>query len=244
VTSSPVPLWLSGLAHRVHELPDVFPQLPAPPSDGRRSAVLILFGPNANPAGGDGDGSGAGSVDVLLTQRAVDLRSHPGQVAFPGGAMDAGDASPVAAALREAREETGLDPEGVEVLGSMADLFLPPSGYVVTPVLAWWRQPSPVGPVDPREVARVARVPLGELLDPGNRFSVQHPSGYTGPGFAAGGLFVWGFTAGLLARVLTEAGLERPWDKRRFEPLPDLTDPAERSELLSPDTVALERGAE
>jgi 8-oxo-dGTP pyrophosphatase MutT (NUDIX family) len=243
VTSSPVPEWLSALAHRVDELPAVFPQLPAPPSGGRRSAVLILFGPSGS-VGGDGAISGAGSVDVLLTQRAVDLRAHPGQVAFPGGAMDAGDASPVAAALREAREETGLDPEGVEVLGSLADLFLPPSGYVVTPVLAWWRQPSPVGPVDPREVARVARVPLGELLDPANRFSVRHPSGYTGPGFAAGGLFVWGFTAGLLARVLTEAGLETAWDKRRFEPLPDLTDPAERSELLSPDTVALERGAE
>ena len=107
--------------------------------------MLILFGPGLTSAGEDGDRSGAGSVDVLLTQRAVDLRSHPGQVAFPGGAMDAGDASPVAAALREAREETGLDPAGVEVLGSMADIFLPPSGYVVTPVLAWWRQPSPVG---------------------------------------------------------------------------------------------------
>jgi 8-oxo-dGTP pyrophosphatase MutT (NUDIX family) len=244
VTSSPVPQWLSRLAHRVDELPDVFPQLPAPPSDGRRSAVLILFGPVASPGGGVSDVSAVGPVDVLLTQRAMDLRSHPGQVAFPGGAMDAADASPVAAALREAREETGLDPDGVEVLGSMADLFLPPSGYVVTPVLAWWRQPSPVGPVDPREVARVVRVPLDELLDPENRFSVRHPSGYTGPGFAAGGLFVWGFTAGLLARVLIEAGLERAWDERRFEPLPDLIDPADRSELLSPDTVALERGAE
>ena len=90
----------------------------------------------------------------------------------------------------------------------------------------------------------MARVPLGELLDPANRFTVRHPSGYAGPGFSAGGLFVWGFTAGLLARVLTEAGLERAWDTRRFEPLPVLADPAERSELLSPDTVALERGAE
>ena len=231
MTSSPVPRWLTALAARAHEIPDVFPRLPPPPDGGRRSAVLILFGSTGT------------AVDVLLTQRAEDLRSHPGQVAFPGGAIDPGDSSPEAAALREAQEETGLAPAGVQVLGSMTDLFLPPSGFVVTPVLAWWTSPEPVGPVDPREVARVVRVRLDELLDPVNRFSVQHPSGYTGPGFAVGGLFVWGFTAGLLARVLAEAGLERPWDTTRFEPLPDLVSRADRSELLASDAVAPERGA-
>jgi len=229
VTSSTVPGWLSALADRADELHDVFPRRVPPPVGGRRSAVLILFGP-----------SGSGEVDVLLTQRSADLRSHPGQVAFPGGAVDAGDPTPEAAAVREAWEETGLDRDGVDVLGSMPELFLPPSGFVVTPVLAWWSRPSAVGPVDSREVARVVRVPLAELLDPANRFTVQHPNGYAGPGFAAGGLFVWGFTAGLLARVLAEAGLERDWDRSRFEPLPDLVDPTDRSELVSPDTVVPE----
>jgi len=181
-----------------------------PDEGGRPSAVLLLFG-------ADGDGA----PDVLLTQRADTMRKHPGQVSFPGGAQDPADAGPVEAALREAQEETGLDPHGVDVLGTLPALYLPPSGFVVTPVLGWWRTPSPVRAVDPAEVASVVRVPLSELLDPANRSSVRHPSGYVGPAFEACGLFVWGFTAGLLSRVLSLAGLERPWDRGRHVPLPD-----------------------
>jgi 8-oxo-dGTP pyrophosphatase MutT (NUDIX family) len=141
-------------------------------------------------------------------------------VAFPGGAVDPGDEDVVAAALREAAEETGLDPSGVRVLGTLPALFLPPSGFVVTPVLGWWRAPSPVSVVDPREVASVHRVPLAELLDPVNRFQVRHPSGYVGAAFDAAGLLVWGFTAGLLDRMLRLGGWEQPWDRSRLRDLP------------------------
>ncbi len=177
--------------------------------DGRESAVLLLFG-ESNVTG----------PDVLLIERAHTLRSHAGQPAFPGGAIDPDDDGPVAAALREANEETGLDPSGVEVLAVMPPMWLPPSGYVVTPVLAWWREPSPVGVRDPEEVASVHRVPLAELVDPANRFRVRHPSGYIGPAFAVSGLVVWGFTAGILAALLDSAGLAQPWDSSRVEPLP------------------------
>jgi 8-oxo-dGTP pyrophosphatase MutT (NUDIX family) len=177
--------------------------------DGRASAVLMLFGESERTG-----------PDVLLIERAHTLRSHAGQPAFPGGGIDPEDDGPIAAALREAAEETGLDVAGVEVLAELAPLWLPPSGYVVTPVLAWWRDPSPVGVVDPDEVASVHRIPLADLVDPANRLRVRHPSGYVGPAFAVGGLTVWGFTAGILSALLDAAGLAEPWDSSRVEPLP------------------------
>jgi 8-oxo-dGTP pyrophosphatase MutT (NUDIX family) len=187
-----------------------------PPSDGsgRHSAVLILF---ASP---DAAG-GPDSADVLLIQRATTMRSHAGQVAFPGGATDPQDASSAATALREAAEEVGVRPETVDVLAELPALWLPPSGFVVTPVIGYWHSPHPIGVMDEAEVASVHRIPLSELLLPANRFTVRHPSGYSGPGFAVNGLFVWGFTAALLDRLLRYAGWEQPWDPQRVRPLPD-----------------------
>jgi 8-oxo-dGTP pyrophosphatase MutT (NUDIX family) len=184
-----------------------------PPADGsgRHSAVLILFASAGTAA----------EADVLLIQRSATMRRHAGQVAFPGGATDPQDASAAATALREAAEEVGLRPDTVEVLAELPALWLEPSGFVVTPVLGYWHSPHPVGVVDEAEVASVHRVPLGELLLPANRFTVSHPSGYRGPGFAAGGLFVWGFTAALLDRLLRFAGWEQPWDRELVRPLPD-----------------------
>lgn len=182
-----------------------------PPEDGsgRHSAVLMLF---ASP-------DGVAEADVLLLQRAATLRSHAGQVAFPGGATDPTDASSAATALREANEEVGLRPDTVDVLAELPALFLPPSGFVVTPVLGHWREPHPVGVVDTAEVARVRRLPIAELTDPANRFTVRHFSGFRGPGFEVGGLFIWGFTAGLLDRLLRLAGWERPWDREVVRPV-------------------------
>jgi 8-oxo-dGTP pyrophosphatase MutT (NUDIX family) len=181
--------------------------LPPPPDDVRRSAVLVLFG------------EGPHGPDVLLIERSAHLRSHAGQPAFPGGGIDPGDDGPVGAALREAREETGLDPDGVEVLAVLPDLWVPPSGNVVTPVLAWWHTPSEVV-ADRREVAAVARVPISALCDPRNRAQVRAPSGHTGPTFAVADMLVWGFTAAVLDRLLALGGWEQPWDRDRVEELP------------------------
>ena len=94
----------------------------------------------------------------------------------------------------------GLDPAGVEVLATFPDLFLTPSQNAVTPVLAWWPVPVPVGVVDRGEVEQVLRVRVADLLDPANRFTtVLGP--YRGPGFEVDGLFVWGFTAMLLSSL-------------------------------------------
>ncbi|MEZ5096320.1 MAG: NUDIX domain-containing protein [Nocardioides sp.] len=78
---------------------------------------------------------------LLLTERAHHMRSHPGQVSFPGGSLDPGE-TPRAAALREAEEETGLDPTGIEVFAELPELYLPPSNFAVTPVLGWWARPT------------------------------------------------------------------------------------------------------
>jgi 8-oxo-dGTP pyrophosphatase MutT (NUDIX family) len=185
-----------------------------PPEDAhtRAGAVLMLFG------------EGADGPDLLLTERAHDMRSHPGQVSFPGGSVDPGDASPVATALREAEEETGLDPSGVEVLCNLPQLWLPPSNFAVTPVLAWWREQSPVRVVDRAEVETVLRVPIEELLDPANRVTVVHPIGYSSPGFLIGpdkGLILWGFTAGVVNQLFDYVGLTREWDTSVERTLPD-----------------------
>ena len=210
-TQDALPEWLRPVADTARTVrPEQLSRFLPPEEGGRESAVLVLFG------------EGPDGPDLLLIQRAATVSSHPGQPAFPGGAVDDTDADVVAAALREAEEETGLDPSGVHVFATLPALWLPPSGFVVTPVLGWWRAPSPVAVVDPGEVESVVRVPVAELLDPANRVSVSHPSGFVGPAFEVRGLLVWGFTAGLLSRLFALCGWERPWDASVLRPVPDV----------------------
>ena len=218
-----LPWWMRSTVAvtRAEQLAVVPPPVDGPPA--RHAAVLMLFSPEPLAAGRDDAGGGVdGRVDgsVLLTQRAATMRSHAGQVAFPGGRIDPDDDGPVGAALREAQEETGLDPAGVRVLGTFPEIYLPPSHFMVTPVLGWWDDPGAVAPMDPAEVAAVARVRLAGLLEPENRFVTQLRTGGRGPGFETDGLFVWGFTAGLLSKVFRLAGLERRWDVTRMRDVP------------------------
>ncbi len=195
----PVPAWLRELAQTAGRM-EVDPAVLPPASGGRPSAVLVLFA------------QGADGPDLLLIQRSEGLRLHAGQPAFPGGAIDAADSGPVAAALREAAEEVGLDPGGVEVVGTLPELFIERTGFRVVPVLAWWRRPCAVAPVDPREVAAVEQVAVAELAEPAARLTVRGPNGRLSPAFRVRGMLIWGFTAILVDRLLAVGGWERPWD--------------------------------
>jgi 8-oxo-dGTP pyrophosphatase MutT (NUDIX family) len=198
----PVPAWLCELAEaaRTMEIPL---RLRPPASGGTRSAVLVLF------AGGTNDPD---DPDLLFIQRSEGLRRHAGQPGFPGGVIDAADRGPVGAALREAAEEVGVDPSGVEVLGTLPELFIPPTRFRVIPVLAWWRQPCAVAPVDPGEVAAVERIRVSELADPAARLMMHRPSEIVLPAFQVRGMLIWGMTAALVDRLLALAGWERRWD--------------------------------
>jgi 8-oxo-dGTP pyrophosphatase MutT (NUDIX family) len=205
--SGQVPLWLRALARAAAQM-TVPARLRPPASGGRHSAILILFGDS--PAG----------PDLLLVQRSQSLRRHAGQPAFPGGVIDAGDDGPAGAALREAAEEAGVDPAGVDVVSVLPDLYISRTGYRVSPVLGWWRKPVSVAPGDPAEVSAVARVPVAELAEPGHRLMIRYPGGQAGPAFRAGEMLVWGFTAFVIALLLAMGGWERPWDQDEVADLP------------------------
>jgi 8-oxo-dGTP pyrophosphatase MutT (NUDIX family) len=145
-----------------------------------------------------------GEATVMLTKRAETLRNHTGQVAFPGGRIDPEDASPEAAALREAREEVGLAAGHVEVLGRMPD-YVSGSGYRIAPVLAVVR-PGFELTINPDEVDAVFEVPLSFLMDAKNHTRDSRIWGerewfyYDMP---YGGRRIWGVTAGII-RTLYE----------------------------------------
>ncbi len=208
-----LPDWVAQLRDGAAAIPtDALSKFRPPEgADPRPGAVLMLFGDG--PAG----------PELLLTERAHHMRSHPGQVSFPGGALDPGE-SPEQAAVREAEEEVGLDPATVEVFGRLPELWLPPSNFAVIPVLAWWRRPGGVGVVSEDEVHEVHRVPIDELLDPDHRISVRHPSGWVGPGFLIGAdkdVILWGFTGGIISRMFDWLGWTRAWDSDQVQDLPE-----------------------
>lgn len=202
------------------------------PATARQSAVLVLFGVlDAEPARSDAvsddssarGGSVPGDLDVLLQRRAASMRHHAGQISFPGGGVEASDADITQTALREAVEETGLDPSGVEILGALPPLSLASSNNLVTPVPAWWTRTSQVAAVDHREAVDVFRLPVADLLDPANRATAVVHRGtrvVRTPAFVTAGHTVWGFTAIVLNRLFDELGWTLDWDRERTIELP------------------------
>ena len=208
-----LPDWLrpmrSGIAGiRAEDLTAYVPPVDPPPREG---AVLVLFG------------EGPEGPDLLLTERAHTMRSQPGQVSFPGGSLDAGETA-VEGALREAHEEVGVEPDGVDVFAELPRLWIPPRNFAVAPVLGYWRHEAPVSVINTLEVHAVFRVPVEHLLDPANRFWVQHPLGWKGPGWLIGpdrDVLLWGFTAGVINALFDYVGWTRSWDEAPVRGLPE-----------------------
>ena len=144
----------------------------------------------------------AQGLTVLFTQRTQHLKSHSGQVSFPGGRAEPGDASAEFTALREAQEEIGLALERVEILGRLPE-YHTRTGFRVTPVIGLIQPPLELTP-DPREVESVFEVPLSFLLDPANR--QRHTRELQGRSvgfyvFEYQGHMIWGATAGMLVNL-------------------------------------------
>jgi len=219
------PSWLRPLVDDVAAIPDAYRRrLPADVlamvsakvvaplrGNGREAAVLVLFsGPESGPAGGV-----PGDADLLVTVRASTLRHHAGQAAFPGGASDPTDEGPVATALREAHEETGIDVSRLHPLVTLERTFIAPSQFHVVPVLAYSPDPGPVTVVNEAETAIVARVPLRAFINPANRLMVYRGDlgrRWVGPAFLLNEMLVWGFTGQVISAILDVAGWAQPWD--------------------------------
>jgi 8-oxo-dGTP pyrophosphatase MutT (NUDIX family) len=147
-------------------------------------------------------------VHVLLTQRTAHLHDHAGQISFPGGRVDEGDADPVATALRESQEEIGLDPARVEIIGHLPE-YVTATSYRVTPVIGLIEQPLDVAALqlDTFEVAEAFEVPLAFLMDPRNHERRRVVMGelsrtfYAIPYQGARRYFIWGATAAMLRNL-------------------------------------------
>jgi 8-oxo-dGTP pyrophosphatase MutT (NUDIX family) len=164
----------------------------------RAAAVLIPVVGDAEPA-------------VIFTLRTETVPSHKGQISFPGGSIDPGDASAAAAALREAEEEIGLRPTAVEVLGELDTFPTYVSGYVVTPIVGWLDSLPELVP-NPAEVAQVLVIPLRELTDEIRSEPGFEHDGRTFPteAWVWEGNVIWGVTARVIRgflELLASAGL-------------------------------------
>ena len=172
------------------QLAHVDPEELEVPDGARTAAVLVLFA--EDPEEG---------LQLVLTRRRRDLRSHPGQLSFPGGRVDDEDDDVVQTALREAAEEMALRPDTVTVLGRGRVFYLPPSRFWVAPVVGWWDEPHHLV-ANPDEVDEVLRVPVRQLLDPERFRAVPLSAGGSTWAWQLEDDLLWGATAIVTALLL------------------------------------------
>jgi 8-oxo-dGTP pyrophosphatase MutT (NUDIX family) len=187
----PIPLTDLLIPHDGHGEP-TRQMTPGPGTVPREAAALLLFYPYA------------GELWFPLTVRTNHLPQHRGEVSLPGGATDPEDAGPIATALRESYEELGIEYVSVEVGGTLAPIYIPPSNFRLTPVVGFARTPPHYRP-NPEEIATVFCVPLRHVLDPATitvEIWTLHGTQMHVPFFALEGYKVWGATALVLSELV------------------------------------------
>jgi len=170
---------------------DLNPDMVSPPRVGLRPAAVLV--PLVDHKGG---------MSVLLTQRTAHLSAHAGQISFPGGRIEEGDADAIAAALRETEEEVGLGRERVSVVGRL-DTYVTGTGFEITPIVGIVAPPFALA-LDPFEVAEAFEVPLAFVLDRRNHQRVERESGGRSRCFFVlpyEDRNIWGATAGILVNL-------------------------------------------
>ncbi|MCX6307094.1 MAG: CoA pyrophosphatase [Bacteroidetes bacterium] len=182
----PAQLKMSSLA-RIQELMRF-----STPEEATQSSVLILFYPTE------------GTIGLVLMLRPEYRGVHSGQISLPGGKYEETDESLIYTALREAREEIGIDPTRVQIIGQLTEMYIPPSNFMVTPVVGY-QATQPVFTADPKEVAKVIEIKLDDLLDTGNRQmkKMKLSLGITlkVPSYCIEGNIIWGATAMILSEL-------------------------------------------
>lgn len=171
------------------------------PDNAIPSSVLILLYPM------DGD------IGLVLEQRPKYKGIHSDQVSLPGGKSEDDDQSLIYTALREAAEETGIDPVQVQIIGQLTELYIPPSNFLVTPIVGYMAA-RPRFVADPKEVATLIEIPLRALLDPGNikqqKMKIRRGFSLKAPAYVISGHTIWGATAMILSEfcsILEESKL-------------------------------------
>jgi len=157
------------------------------PEDARRAGVLILLFEREQ------------ELAIPLIRRTEDGSVHSGQVALPGGTFEPADEDIVQTALRETAEEIGVKAATVEVLGRLSDLYIPPSNFLVSPVVGRIADPPDFEP-DPHEVAHIIEASVSELLDE-KRIKITERFGFTVPYFDIQDEVIWGATAMILSEL-------------------------------------------
>ena len=166
-------------------------EFPSEQNSFLESAVLIVLFPFREQIG------------TCLIRRPASMKNHAGQIAFPGGKREKEDLSLIRTALREAREEIGIDPDSVEILGELSTVYVQVSKFLIKPVLGWLQQ-MPELVADLAEVDEVICISLEDLANQANRCDREMET-MTGklsvPGYEINGLFIWGATAMILAEL-------------------------------------------